>query len=64
MQVLEGEHDRLRPRARQRPCRHRRQLPSTQFLRREFRCPLLWQQDIDQRRDQGRIFRWIEADQT
>ena len=37
VQVLEGEHDRLRPRARQNPGRHRRQLPAPQFLRREFR---------------------------
>ena len=37
VQVLEGEHGRLRPRSRQNPGRHRRELPSPQFLRREFR---------------------------
>ena len=37
VQVFEGEHDRLRSRARQNPGRHRRQLPAPQFLRREFR---------------------------
>ena len=36
VQILEGEHDRLRPRAGQQPGDHRRQLPSPQFLRREF----------------------------
>ena len=64
VQVLEGEHDCLRPRGRQNPCRHRRQLPAAQLLWREFRCPILWQEDIDQRREQRRVFGWVEADQT
>ena len=63
VQVLEGEHDRLRPRARQNPGRHRRQLPAPQFLRREFRRAVLRQRDVDQRREQGRIFGRVEADQ-
>ena len=37
MQILEGEHDRLRPRARHHPIGQRRQLPAAQFLGREFR---------------------------
>src|SRR5258708_27493684 len=39
--VLEGEHDGLRPRAHENPCRHRRQLPAAQLLWREFRRPVL-----------------------
>ena len=41
VQILEGEHDRLRPRARQNPGRYRRQLPASQFFRREFRPAIL-----------------------
>ena len=54
----------MRPRGRQNPCRHRRQLPAAQLLWREFRRPILWQEDIDQRREQGRVFGWVQADQT
>ena len=64
VQVLEGEHDCLRPRGSQNPCCHRRQLSAAQFLWREFRCPVLWQADIDQRREQRRVFGWIQTDQT
>ena len=64
VQVLEGEHDCLRPRGRQNPCRHRRQLPAAQLLWREFRRPILWQEDIDQRREQRRVFGWIQTDQN
>ena len=64
VEVLEGEHDCLRPRGRQRPCRHRRQLSAPQLLWREFRRPILWQEDIDQGCEQRRIFPWIQADQT
>jgi hypothetical protein len=63
VQVLEGEHDCLRPRGRQNPCRHRRQLPAAQLLRREFRPPILWQEDIDQRREQRRVFGWVQSDE-
>ena len=63
VQVLEGEHNCLRPCGRQNPCRHRRQLPAAQLLWREFRCAVLWQEDIDQRREQRRVFGWVEADQ-
>ena len=62
VKVLEGEHDRLRPRGGQNPCRHGRQLPAAQLLWREFHCPVLWQEDIDQGREQGRVFGRIQAD--
>ena len=64
VQILEGENHRLRPRVRQNPGRHRRQLPAPQFLGREFRPTVLGQRDIDQRREQGRVFGRVEADQT
>ena len=64
VQVLKSEHYRLRPGGRQDPCRHRRQLSAAQLLWREFRRPILWQEDIDQRREQRRIFGWIQTDQT
>ena len=41
VQVLEGEHDWLRPRPRQNPGSHRRQLPSPQLFGREFRGTVL-----------------------
>ena len=63
VQVLEGDHGRLRPRARQNPGRHRRQLPAPQFLRREFRPAVLRQRNIDQRREQRRVFGRVQADQ-
>ena len=63
MQVLEGEHDRLRPRGRQNPRRHCRQLPAAQLLWREFRDAILGQGDIDQGCEQRRVFAWVEADQ-
>jgi hypothetical protein len=43
VQVLEGDHGRLRPRARQNPGRHRRQLPAPQVLWSEFRDTILGQ---------------------
>ena len=63
MQILEGEDDRLGPRPRQKPCRHRRELPPPQFLRRELRGALLGERNVDQRRDQRRIFAHVEANQ-
>ena len=64
MQVLKRQNDRLRACARQNPGRHRRQLPAPQFLGREFRPAVLGQRDFDQRREQGRVFSRVEADQT
>ena len=63
VQVLERERDGLRSRPGEKPCRQRRQLPAAQFLRREFRRAVLRQRDVDQRRDQGRIFVGVEADE-
>ena len=63
VQVLERERDSLRARPGEKPCRQRRQLPAPQFLRRQFRRAFLGQRDIDQRRDQRRIFGCVEADE-
>ncbi len=63
MQILEGDDGRLRPRARQNPGSHRRQLPSPQFLGRELRSAVLSQRYVDQRREQGRVFGRVKADQ-
>ena len=56
VQVFEGEDDRLRSGASQKQGRHRSQLSASQFLRREFRRAVLRQRDIEQRREQWRIF--------
>jgi hypothetical protein len=63
MQVFEGEHDRLRSSARQEQGCHRRQLPPSQFVGREFRHTVLGQRDADQRREQGHVFRCVQTDQ-
>ena len=63
VQVLEREHDRLRPRPGENPAVERRQLPAAQFLRRELRRALLRQRDFHQRREQRRIFGGVETDQ-
>ena len=63
MQVFEGKDDRLRSGACQKQGRHRSQLPASQFLRREFRRAVLRQRDVEQRREQGRIFGRVETDQ-
>jgi hypothetical protein len=63
VQVFKRERDRLRSRPGEKPRDERRQLPAAQFLRRKLRCAFLRQRDVDQRRDQGRIFRGVEADE-
>ena len=63
VQILEGENHWLRPRAGQHPGRHRRQLPTAQFLGRQLRTAVLPQGNVDQRREQGRVFGRVEADQ-
>ena len=63
MQVLERERRRLRARPCQKPRDQRRQLPAAQFLGRELRRALLRQRDVDQRREQRRMFGGVEADQ-
>src|SRR5580693_2930072 len=64
MQVLERERDGLRARPGEKPRDKRRQLPPAQFLWREFRDALLWQRNVDQRREQRRVFGWVQTDQT
>jgi hypothetical protein len=56
MQILEGDDGRLSPCAGQHPARHRRQLPTPQFLGRQLRTAVLPQGNVDQRRKQGRVF--------
>ena len=63
VQVLEGEHRRLRPRARQNPRRHRRQLSAAQLLGREFGGAILGERGCRRAARAGRIFGWVEADQ-
>ena len=63
VQILERERDRLRARPGEKPRDERRQLPAAQFLRRKLRRAVLRQRDVHQRRDQGRIFGGVEADQ-
>jgi hypothetical protein len=63
VQVLERERDGLRARPGEKPGYERRQLPAAQFLRRKLCCAVLRQRDVDQRRDQRRIFGGVEADQ-
>jgi hypothetical protein len=63
VQVLEREGDRLRARPGEKPRDERRQLPAAQFLRRKLRRAIFRQRDVDQRREQGRIFGGVEADQ-
>jgi hypothetical protein len=64
VQVLEDHHGRLRTRSREIPRRHRRELPSPQFLRREYCRTLLGQRNVDQRCDEGHVFVRVEANQT
>ena len=64
MQVLEDDRGRLRARPGEHPRGQRRHLPATQLLGRELRCAFLRQRDVDQRRDQGRIFGGVQADES
>ena len=63
MQVLESEDNRLRPRPSQNQGGHRRQLPAPQLLRREAGRAIRRQRNVYERREQGRVFRRVEADQ-
>ena len=63
MQILEGEHDRLRPRPGKKPHRQRRQLPSPQLLGCKLRGAVRRQRDVYERRDERRVFRRVEPDQ-
>jgi len=62
MQILERQHHRLNARARHHPVGQRRQLPAPQFLRRQSRRAFRRQRNVEQRREQGRILRWVELD--
>ena len=64
MEVFESEDNRLGPRPRENPGSHRRQLPSPQLFGREIRGTCRRQRDVHERCEQGRIFGWVEADQT
>ena len=59
VQVLEGEHDRLRPRARQNPGRSSPPVAGGATpLAASFAARSCGQRDVDQRREQRRVFRW------
>ena len=62
LQVLKDENERLVAGAGDRPFDHRRQLPATNFLRREAWQALMRNRDVDQRRKQGSVCRGIELD--
>ena len=64
VQVLESEDNRLRPRSSQNPSGHRRQLSSPQLFRRETGGAAGWERDVHERREQRRMFGWVEADQA
>ena len=63
MQVLEGDDNRLRPCASQNQGGHCRQLPAPQVLGWEGSQPLQRQWNVYERRNQGRVFCNVEADQ-
>src|SRR5215472_16924180 len=63
MQILEHEHQRLNPCTRDHPAGQRRELPSPQLLRRHSQPALLGYGNVEERREQGDIFRRIELDQ-
>ena len=60
MQVLEGEHDRLRPGPGQKQGDHRGKLPPTQLFGAEFRDAFRGQRNIEQRRKKRRRFLDVE----
>ena len=62
VQILEGEHDRLRPRARQNPGRYRLQLPAPQFFRREPVRRSSGSGPSAKSASRGRVFGRVQAD--
>ncbi len=64
LQILEGEHDRLRARPRQYSGDDRRQLPPAHLFRRLCRRASRRQWDTHQRREQRRIFGRVEVDEA
>src|SRR5215831_18026662 len=63
MQILEHEHQRLNPCARDRPAGQCRELPSPQLLRRYSQPAFLGYRNVEERREQEDILRRIELDQ-
>src|ERR1700722_11870949 len=63
MQILESEDYRLRPRPRQNPGSHRRQLPPPELFWRESGRVARRQNDVHERCKQRRMLDRIEADQ-
>src|SRR5215470_11498276 len=63
MQILEHKYQRLNPCARDRPAGQCRELPSPQLLRRYSQPGFLGYGNVEERREQGDIFRRIELDQ-
>jgi hypothetical protein len=64
MEVFKSEDNRLRPRPSQNPSGHRRQLPSSQFFRREMGRAVRRERNVHEWCEQRRMFGWVEADQT
>jgi tetratricopeptide (TPR) repeat protein len=62
LQVLEGEHDGLRPRPGHEPGDDRRQLPSPQVFRRKGRLAPTTKRDIDEGGQQGRSLVGVDLD--
>jgi hypothetical protein len=63
MQILESEDYRLRPRPRQNPGSHRRQLPPPKLFWREIGRAARRENDVHERCKQRRMLDRIEADQ-
>src|ERR1700722_14222208 len=63
MQILESEDYRLRPRPRQKPGSHRRQLPPPKLFWREIGRAARRENDVHERCKQRRMLDRIEADQ-
>jgi hypothetical protein len=63
VQVLEGEDNRLRPRASQKQSSHCRQLPAPQLLGRKGGHALRRQWNVHKRRNKGRVLPRVEANQ-
>ena len=63
LQILEGEDSALGSRSRENPGGHRRQLSSPQLLGLQSGVAVLRQWDVDERSEQRRVFRSVEANQ-
>jgi hypothetical protein len=63
MQVLEREDNGLRPRPRQKPSDHRRQLPAPQLFRREIGFAVARERDVHEGCEERRMLGWVQADE-